>query len=101
MTTNVISNRCQSGMTSSLELDAANGSLGHDRTAERSEVGSLYRPASITGSRPIRRASWRSRSNTRSPASALNPFSKRSTRRPRSTIIGVFGSTPVVEAETR
>ena len=56
---------------------------------------------SITGSRPIRRASWRRRTNTRSPASAAKPFSKCSTRRPRSTSIGVFGNTPVVEAETR
>ena len=30
----------------------------------------LHRVVSITGSRPIRRASWRSRANTRSPASA-------------------------------
>ena len=60
-----------------------------------------YHAASMTGSRPTSRANWRSRTNTRSPASALNPFSKRSTKRPRSTTIGVFGNTPVVEAEIR
>jgi hypothetical protein len=58
-------------------------------------------PASITGSRPIRRASWRSRTNTRSPARSFSPFSKRSTSRPRSTRMGVLGSTPGIEAETR
>ena len=56
-------------------------------------------PVSITGSRPMSRASWRSRTNTRFPASALKPLSKRNSNRPRSTTIGVFGSTPVVEAE--
>src|SRR5262249_28106072 len=69
-------------------------------TAERRRTES-YQPFSITGSRPMRRASCRSRENTRSPASALNPFSNRSTSRPRSTTIGVFGSTPVVDADTR
>ncbi len=57
--------------------------------------------SSMTGSRPISRASWRKRTNTRSPARSLRPLRKRSTTRPRSTIIGVFGRTPVVDAETR
>src|SRR5262249_42581829 len=60
-----------------------------------------HHAVSITGSRPMSRASRRSRTNTRPPASALKPLSKRNSNRPRSTTIGVFGSTPVVEAETR
>src|SRR5262245_29694824 len=36
-----------------------------------------HHAVSITGSRPMSRASWRSRTNTRSPASALKPLSKR------------------------
>src|SRR5262249_37528922 len=60
-----------------------------------------HHAVSITGSPPMSRASRRSRTNTRSPASALKPLSKRNSNRPRSTTIGVFGSTPVVEAETR
>src|SRR5262245_13412034 len=66
----------------------------------RAAAGSVQ-AVSITGSRPTSRASWRSRTKTRSPASAFMLLSKRSTNRPRSTTIGVFGSTPVVEAETR
>src|SRR5262249_16138567 len=51
-------------------------------------------PASITGSRPTRRASWRRRLNSRSPASGARSSWRRSTSRPRSTTIGVRGRMP-------
>ena len=53
-----------------------------------------------TGSRPTRRASCLSRDATRSPASAAVPPCIRSTRRCRSTLSGVRGSTPGCEADT-
>ena len=57
-------------------------------------------PISITGSRPIRRDSARSRVNTRSPPSAANSSGRRSASRCRSTASGVRGSTPGIAAET-
>src|SRR5262252_5140795 len=42
-----------------------------------------HHAVSITGSRPMSRASWRSRTNTRSPASALKPLSQRSAEHAR------------------
>src|ERR1019366_8627186 len=53
---------------------------------------------SIVGSRPTRRASWRSRLNSRSlPSGAYLPGNV-STNLPRFTFIGVFGSTPLCPA---
>ena len=80
---------------------ARSGSLRNSGNDKMLTHEAPYHAVSMTGSRPTSRASWRSRTNTRSPASALKPFSKRKTNRPRSTTIGVFGNTPVVEAETR
>ena len=66
-------------------------------TCERARRNSY--PNSITGSRPIRRASERSRASTRSPPSgAHSPLSRKASRW-RSTASVVLGSTPGIAAE--
>jgi hypothetical protein len=57
--------------------------------------------ASNTGSRPMRRANWRSLANTRSPASARCLPRSLSFSLPRSTVSGAWGSTPGMAPETR
>ena len=57
-------------------------------------------PISVTNSRPIRRASERSRFSTRSPLRAANSPGSRNARRCRSTASEVSGSTPGMAADT-
>ena len=82
--------------------DAARPRRRGDRIERRCVAAAwraLYEVAT-TGSRPTSRASCLSRDETRSPASAANSPSSRSTRRCRSTLSGARGSTPGCEAET-
>jgi hypothetical protein len=62
--------------------------------------GAAVHPKSITGSRPISRASERSRFSTRSPASAARSPLSRNASLCRSTASEVWGSTPGIAAET-
>ena len=69
------------------------------RRRGRARIASAH-PISITGSRPMRRASARCRLKTRSPDSAANSPGSRSASRCRSTASGVRGSTPGMAADT-
>ena len=69
-----------------------------DREGPRGDGGANH-PISMTGSRPMRRASERSRFMTRSPASAANSPGSRSARRWRSMASEVSTSTPGIAAE--